>query len=213
MLLDLNEFGIPPDGLSGIDLYTSLKNDQVVVFEKNRTVNDVECVVVGNWNFTACLAKKYDYLPIRRYYFSFVSDDSGARPIERYVDKKYELTDINDYGNGIWLPSNVLETRYDSEGNVRRITKIDYSYIKVNSGIADDFFDNFFPENVHVADTVSDLVYKWGERASINGLLQETAKSKRSFFFQYLSLTVGFALIILFFILKYMAYLKEKKAA
>jgi hypothetical protein len=183
------------------------------VFEKFEKIEGHECLVVS-----ALMESKYfvldrDFSLIRTDRFRPITSNSsnGLILTGRALSSKTILHNLHDYGNGIWLPDRIVIDYFDNKGMLSRQDTVTVSSVKINKGIDDTYFTDFIPDDVIVSDTANNIVYRWGERDSINSLLKETVKSKRVFIFRYISIISGLALIFIALLLKYRAYLKNKR--
>ena len=213
MLFDTKLISMP---LAWYDFLYFVETRSPYVFEKVETVDGRECILVSTFSMRVYLDPGMDFavtkiesfeprfrMGINNSSFTFSGMDLTARRV---------LKNFRDYGNGVWLPTDI-ENEYYTNGNITRRELIQIKSLEINPKLDKDFFTNIAPDDAFVIDATRGLVYKQSDSPSINALLQATVKSKRSFFFQYLSVTVGILLIVLYFILKYLEYIKRKKAS
>lgn len=195
-----------------LDLSALLSGDAGYAFvgEKTEIVNGQECVFVSNVATDIYLDISKDYSVVKMVWNQLTTDFiDGGRKIVPY--KTVNMTDHIDCGNGIWIPRKIVVLSA-FEGEVGMKTTMTISIAKLNEKFEDSIFVNIFPEDALIADAVSNLVYEWGEKASIDSLLKATAKSKRVWIFQYISMTIGIFMIIAWCILKYLAHRKRKNS-
>jgi hypothetical protein len=180
--------------------HVSIINEDLVA------VDGIDCILISNGN-SIYLDPSKDYSVVKIEDFRVVIDPNGEEreiPLETVT-----MSDHVDYGNGIWVPHKIDVTYSfgdDSDGRVI----IEVKNVEVNKKIGDELFTNIFPDDTVVADAVHNLVYTWSDRPSIEATLKSVVKSKRVWTFQIISLTVGTLLILIWIIIKYRAYLKEK---
>jgi hypothetical protein len=195
----------------GFDLVRLLEqNKNLCIFEKKEVIGGREYLVLGNFTKRLLLDINKDFSVYQLSDYSFQNDPSKSnRVIDRSKGSVRTLVDLTDYGNGIWLPKK-SENLYFSEktGKVIMSDVVTYGNIKLNQGLEADFFVDVIPEDALVTDSIRDMVYVFSDRASIDDLLKATAKSKRVFIFQYISVTAGIIMIIIALI---MMYLKRRK--
>jgi hypothetical protein len=194
------------------------------VFEKLEIIDNRKCIVVSDFNVSMFFDIERDFSLIQRdgYHQVMTTSSSGETMLSsRELVARTRLYDLTDYGNGIWLPSKIEIERFSKpriphalQDKVIFSAKheiVNVSSIQINQGIKDDFFTDFIPNDAFVSDLDNKLVYKQGDKASINSLLKETAKSKRNFFWNYVSIVTGLLMIFVALSLKYLAYLKAKR--
>jgi hypothetical protein len=200
-------------GLSGIDWWESnlmlfqQSGRLYGIFEKDEMVDGRQCLVVADLMSRFYLDPQRDFSVVQSEGYRLEYSDTGHL-VGRRLGARSKLFDLRDHGNGIWIPYRAVSEDFDSSGNVTHRSTIDVSHVEINKGLDDDFFTGFVPDDTPVADTITGLAYLYGERPSINDLLKATAKSKRVFIFQYISVTAGVIMIIIALI---MMYLKRRK--
>ncbi|MCL2004858.1 MAG: hypothetical protein FWG73_01725 [Planctomycetaceae bacterium] len=186
------------------------------IFESIEMVNGNRCVVAATMQAKSVfLSLEHDYSIVQsNRYGTFFKVKHGQRvPAGIYLTMRETMHGLKDYGNGIWLPDEVVREFYAENGNIVRRQTVNVLLYSINNNLEDSYFTNFIPEGVIVSDTVRGMVYEWSDHPSINALIKKTAKSKRTWFLQYLSLTVGCILILLVVVVKYIKYLKQKQTA
>jgi hypothetical protein len=186
------------------------------IFEKKEKYQDAECLIVSNGIFRVFLDidKDFSVVHVDSYDIHLVPVASGLVIPKIVKDAESSGFEFVDFGNGIWFP---MKTKLTFGDGARIIgeAECDFEYIRLNSEIEDSLFTDIIPEDVIVSDSINGLTYIYGDRASINGMLKSVVKSKRQWFWQYISMTTGIILIIIWIIIKYVkyrAYLKAKNA-
>ncbi|MCL2006051.1 MAG: hypothetical protein FWG73_07775 [Planctomycetaceae bacterium] len=184
------------------------------VLEDMEYVNGKNCIVLFSMLERFYLVPEYDYAMTRfeSYRSVFLEEDKNKGILERRrIGREYiyesDLTDFVDCGNGIWVPTTVKNVRYDNGTRTSEI-RINVKDVQLNEPLPKSFFADVIPENAMVADGIRGLVYRQSDSPS-----QEVAKSNRTWFLQYLSLTLGCILILLVVVVKYIKYLKRKQTA
>ena len=81
-----------------------------------------------------------------------------------------------------------------------------------NRPLPKSFFSDVIPEDAMVSDGINHLVYVYGDRTSIGGLLNDTVRSKRVMIFRYISVTLGLVMVIIALVMKYREYRKRKNS-
>ena len=215
-LLDENRYGYAFPFGDDIVQFLSRKGF-AHVFKQEKTINGIRCLVVLNEMCRFYLAIEKDLSPVRYELFSLrmKADLNPSSSIERFAGRslifRRDFSNFVDCGNGIWIPLVIEDTRF-SEDNRTDVVRVNVKDVQINKGIPDAFFTDVIPDDAMVADGIRGLVYRQGDHASIEGLLKETVKSKRVFIFQYISVTIGILLILIWITVKYLAYRKRKKA-
>lgn len=213
-LFDTKLYGFPHPTL---DMIMFLEGDDgrgkpyypPITFEKGEVINGSSCILVANGNHSAFLDVDKDYSLVRfEEYAPKISQNSAGVTVlvGRYIVFRATLHDLRSYGNGIWLPQEILSEGYDHEGRLILRDSVLVTDVHVNTDLPDSFFTDIIPSNALVSDGKNQMTYRYNDRASINALLKETAKSKRVWIFQYISMTVGIVLILIWIIIKYRKY-------
>jgi hypothetical protein len=185
------------------------------VFQQEEVIDNQVCIVVLNEYCRFYLSPEKDFSIIRFELFSQKFDpDVNRTDQRRFVGRSLTLRsnfrNYIDNGNGIWTPS-VIENSYYLENKQIAFVKIEVKDIQINKRIPDSFFSDVIPDDAFVADGIRNMVYRQSDHPSIDSLLKETAKSKRVFIYRYISVTAGLLMIIIALLLKYRAYLKDKR--
>ncbi|MCL2709277.1 MAG: hypothetical protein FWE95_00215 [Planctomycetaceae bacterium] len=207
MLLDTGSSSFPQRSL---DLYLMLREPGVYVYQKLTEVDGVKCLLIADMvsriyldverNFCVLMYEEYD-----------IEWGANGNIVGASLTYRRLLSDLKDYGNGLWLPSKIENTFFENGQKVwgETITVLE---LAINKGIDDTYFTGNFPESTFVFDKERNFSYLQSDSPSINGLLQETVRSKRVWTFQVISLTLGFLLILTWIIIRYRAYLNMKNA-
>jgi hypothetical protein len=195
------------------DIVLFLDQPGIIVYEKKEMVDGIECMIIASMSQRLYLDPKRDFTIVKKEHFRQQITRVDGKPIliERFLDTVSHLSSLRDFGNSIWLPSEVLNEYYDKDKNIYCREKIVSPIIEINSQHVEDNFVDNIPNNAIVSDTTRGLVYKYEDHPSIDSLLKETAKSKRVFIYRYISVTAGLLMIIIALALKYRAYLKAKR--
>jgi len=180
------------------------------IFEKKETVAEFECIVVADLSNRIYLVPQKDFSVAQSE--TYKQEFSNGVLSGRWLASRSTLFDLVDHGNGVWIPSKAVIEIFDKSGKIALRYSVDVSLVEVNKRIGDDYFTGFIPDGTLVADVADGLVYRYGERASINSLIKQTAKSKRVWTFQIISLTLGILLILAWIIIQYRGHLQRKNA-
>ena len=186
------------------DFVGMLESDQTIVLEEMESIHDEKCIIVTDGNYRMYVSPQKNY--------AIVHKECWARfsmPGDRTLISKSVLKDFREYENSLWLPQKYYE-EFFSQGKLTVTISVDFDDVIVNSKIPDAFFQDIIPDNSFVADGVNNLVYRQSDTASINALLKATAKSKRVWIFQTISMSLGIILILIWIVLKYRKYLASK---
>lgn len=181
------------------DLVLFLNKDRnFIIFEKTEKVNDSECLVIASLSYRLMLDIDKDFSMVQICGTSCVPRDIPNDPVlERvFLRSQRTLYGLTSYGNSIWFPKKSVSEYFtvDSEAPYM-IDTVDYEKIEMNHNLPDSYFSDVIPDGALVADSIRDMVYVWGDRASIGSLIKETVKSKRQTIFRNLSLVLGLCLI------------------
>ena len=215
MLLDSKQYGFP-ENLSS-DLLSFLRDDKlrVIVFEHMQKFQGTDCYVVSGGPFRVYLDPQYQYavVGLESYAMDTISENgkryyNGVKLRHRRV-----LSDMKDYGNGVFLPSKIISQWYSRDNGTLEVqVTIDIQSIEINKDYDKEYFSDIIPDDAMVADGINNLVYRQNDRDSINALLQETAKSKRVWTLQIISVTVGILMILIWIVIQHLAYRKSKNS-
>lgn len=212
MLFSAARCDYPPE-LAGTDFVDFLKDEgSTHVFQQEKDINGSKCIVVLNTGKRFFLDPKRDYSVVRfeQFEHEYAPNTQGLRHlVGRHMRLRVDNHDLVDHGNGIWLPTKTVCSSFAENGKTEQMTTI-VTDVRVNKGITDAFFTDITPEHSFVFDSVRKMTYMQSDSSSINSLLKETAKSKRVWIFQIISMTLGIVLILIWFIIKYRQYLASK---
>ncbi|GHT16039.1 hypothetical protein FACS1894170_13480 [Planctomycetales bacterium] len=182
-------------------------------FEKIEILDGRECIAVSDTVHSKYFDIGRDFSLVQSDTFDLVTSDlpQGRVLTGRTLSSRMKFFDMKNYGNGIWMPSRIETSYFDNKGGVIRQDKITVTSLNINKGIEDTYFTDFIPDDALMSDAISNMVYKYGDHASIGDLLKETAKSKRVFIYRYISVISGLALIVIVLAMKYRQYRKNKR--
>jgi len=200
MLLDMSILGDNDSVLRNYNLLMFLKDPEVLVHEENYIINGLECVLVGNQYSHVFLDKALDFSVVKIIHYRLApSNERNDAPWEKKPSIETTLSDFIEFDNGIFLPATIEQIYYDIErknsDNISTKSVVKVSNMTINSGIKDEFFTDFIPNDTIVADRSKDIVYKYGDRASIGGLLKETVQRKTVNIFRWISVFAGLIMI------------------
>ena len=195
MLEDTNAFGSKHWGLDICNYVESFP--LACVFEKTEILDGHHCIVLADLYTKIYLDidKDYSLYALLDYQVADNNEENPDTTFSRRLDSSRVLHNLKDYGNGIWLPEWVETKTFNLDGSVNSENRITYEEIRLNSGLKASFFENVIPEGAVVADSVRDMVYIWGDHASIGSLIKETVKTKRQTIFRNFSVVLGLCLI------------------
>ena len=189
------------------------EEEEVCVFEKTEIIDGVECVVVGSRSASVYLAPNMDYSVVRYIAYHHHWSDSQVLSLSgRSLAVTRNHSNYQNFGNGIWLPMTISNIVYDSQGESIFEESVTVNSIRLNEEIKDDFFVKHIRDDLLVVDIPNNLSYRWSDRPSVGGLLKETAKNKRVWTLQIISVTVGILMILIWIVIKYLAYRKSKNS-
>jgi hypothetical protein len=211
MLFDTVSFSMPHAWFDSVHFFES-RNPKV--FENKEEINGRECILVASPSLLVFLDPGLDFAvtKIEGFETKLRAENSNIVITGMDLTAKRVLSNFRDYGNSLWLPSDIVNEYY-ADGVIARKDFIQIKKIEINPKLGKDYFTNIAPEDAFVIDGTRGIVYEGGR--TINDLLKSVAKSKRQWFWQYASMTTGIILIIIWIIIKYMkyrAYLKAKNA-
>jgi hypothetical protein len=206
MLFDTQQCSFPYPNFNFLSFL--VQKDLVVVYEKKEIVDKRECIVVASLSQRIYLDVNYDFSIIRIEHYAF-KRENGKKI--RYLLSKTSLNNLRDYGNGIWLPNSIQIEHFNPLGNITDKFVVDVSTIEINKNIPDNYFTDFIPDNVIVADSVNNLVYAYKDRPSIEETLKSVIQRKNITIFRWISLISGLALILIVLVIKYRLYIKNKR--
>jgi hypothetical protein len=209
MMFDMTLF---PSGKYLYDLISFLEDPSSKIFEKTIQCNGYNCIAVANSSTRILLCPEKDYSLIQFEVFRFDYDsnvNNSLVPIHRSLLVRRLLTNLQNYGNGVWLPSKIETYEYFDNVEPSKFTVL-VKEIEINKEIKEDFFTDVIPENAFVNDGIRKMTYMQSDSPSIDSLLKKTVKSKRILIFRYISIIFGLLLIFIALAMKYRQYLKNK---
>ncbi len=174
MLIDARREWNAPHGF--YDLVYLLTDLKAAVLERTERIADTDCLVVTDGLCRVFLDSARDFSVIRVEEFEIKYDASDIL-LGRVPTAIRELMQLEDYGNGIWLPSTVDRVLLkDGKPALREVSSL--VDLKINQGIDDSVFRDVIPEGMLVFDGVRKASYRFGNAPSIEGMLGETAVRK-----------------------------------
>lgn len=184
MLMDSRKFGLTRN--HSHDLVNFLDDGVTMVCEDIEVVDDQRCVVLCNLKMRAWLSIEWDFSPVKLEVYSVKQGDfNGLNTIvgKRILIERRDFHGFKDYGNGIWLPSEINIEYYDLESGAPSVTVTNTtiaSSIEINSGLKKVDFTEFIPDGTIALDGPRNLIYEWGEGTSIGGLVDDVVTRKRT---------------------------------
>jgi len=201
MLFDTSRSSHPQRSL---DICLMLNAPGVYVYQKRTEIEGVKCLLVADMarRVYLDLERNFCVLMYEEYDIDFGGNGNivGASLTSRRV-----LGGLKDYGNSLWLPSKIENSFFENEQRIWGET-ITVEELAINKGVEVTYFTGRFPESTLVFDREANFSYLQSTSPSINALLKETAKSKRVWFWQITSMTLGIILILIWIIIKYVKY-------
>ncbi|MDR1383154.1 MAG: hypothetical protein LBJ67_04800 [Planctomycetaceae bacterium] len=181
-----------------------------IIFEKTVTIGDTNCIVVQYGLDKYYFDPQKDFSIVKIEKSRLMTNEKNESMVKPY--RTFMMTNHIDCGNGIWIPQNItlifnFGSRFD-----RKVT-INISKVKINDTIKEEVFTNIFPDNTIVSDLVHHATYKWGERPSINGLLQETVKPRSTSIYNKISIIVGLIMIVIEVVLEIRKRILKRRAS
>jgi hypothetical protein len=173
LINSISDLGLP---YGYYDLVHLIDKERSIVIEKTEKVDDVECVVVGGLACRVFLDPAHDYSVIRVEEYG-VSNDKNDGFLGRFQTGLRELKRLKDYGNGVWLPSEVVQTVFSNGKPISRETTL-LENAEINQGISDDVFSAIIPDGAMLADGIRGIVYRHGRSPSIEGTLWDAVSGE-----------------------------------
>lgn len=210
MLFDMESISMPN---AWYDFLHFVKSRSPYVFEKKEEVNGRECVLLVSGSMRVCLDPDMDFAitKIEGFEHKMRIDNNDFVISSMELTVRRVLKNFRDYGNSLWLPTNI-ENEYFTDGTIVRRDIIQVKSVEINPHLDKDYFTDIAPQGTFVLDGTRGIIYDIGDSPSINNLLKKTVKSKRVFILQYISVTVGILMILIWIIVKYLAYRKRKNS-
>ena len=177
------------------NLSSFLHSDGVILFENHITVDGYDCLMITDGLFQIYLSVAMDYTPVR--IDTYLADPQKDREHlhQRILYSSCSHKDFKMFQNSIWFPGLVETTVTHPSHLFEFVDKVTYTDVSLDFDMAPAFFQDIIPDGTIVVDGIRNMVYKWGDRASIGTLIKETVKSKRQMIFRNLSLVLGLCFI------------------
>jgi len=169
------------------------------VFQQEQRVNGRNCIVLLSTARRFYLATECDYSIVR------IEQFVQTHKVGRELLFRSDHFDLVDYGNGIWLPSRIEHTYY-TNGKPDGHALIDIQEVQINQEIPDSFFSDVIPDDAFVFDGIRGMTYQLCDKAAIDALHKDIVKSKRVIVFCSIGVTVGVIMILIWCVIKYLAY-------
>ena len=93
-------------------------------------------------------------------YFENQRAEGGAWAKPRVRHAWIDLTGLQHFGNGIWLPSTVDAVFCDTHGRKTSTIQTTLHNAAFNVGLSPELFDNIFPAGIMVTYTIKNIVYR-----------------------------------------------------
>ena len=173
------------------------RSRNIIVFEDLVMYNSSKCLVLSDLSFKILLDvdKDFSVVGLIDYLPNIEDGPDGPTLKSLRIGSERSLSGLKSYGNAIWFPNKAVIDYFSDSGDLAMRDSVDYENIKVNSGLKDSYFSDVIPDGALVADSIRDMVYVWGDRASIGSLIKETVKKKRQTIYRSLSLALGLCFI------------------
>ena len=191
-LCDTSFYNFPHEYYDLVLFLNEVKN--FIIFEKTEMVNDCECLVIASLSCRLMLDIDKDFSLVQICGSSCVPRETPDDPVlERvFLSSQSTLYGLTSYGNSIWFPKKSVTEYFTADSEAPYMTDtVDYEKIEVNHHLSDSYFSGVIPDGALVADSIRDMVYVWGDRASIGSLIKKTVKTKRQTIFRNLSVVFG----------------------
>lgn len=183
------------------------------LFEEPVTIDHTRSLVIDDGAlFRVFLDPARDFSVVRLESFlpEFYQDGHIRVTQGRSLERVLELNNLHDYGNGIFLPLEIIDT-YFRRGRSSVVATVRTDSLGLNRHIPESVFRDIIPENAIVADhTHGGVVYKQSDSASIGELLEDAVKPKQTTLLRTISIIVG-VLVIGIVVLRHI--LLRRKAA
>lgn len=179
------------------DLALFIELCRPTLYEDTVTIDQTDCMILEDGSrYRVFLDPARNFSVIRvEWYLQDVEDSMVRVTAPRSLQKVFELKGLREYGNGIFLPQEMVSTYY-FDGKKKVVATVTTNSLVINSPIEDEVFSGIVPQDALVADyTQGGAVYKQSDSASIGGLLKESVKPKRTSVLRTISIAVGLLLI------------------
>lgn len=150
------------------DLVRLLKMETIGVLEERHDVDGRPCIIVGDPGIRAFLDPERNFC-LARFEFNTLQTDGPFK-----LDEMRKMSDVQDLGNGFWLPRKIVVDQYGAGGKPRLHREVHVLEWHVNEGLPEGYFSNVIPQGYLVADTVNSAAYVMGEKSTISGILDRT---------------------------------------
>ena len=177
------------------NLSSFLHSDGVILFENHITIDGYDCLLITDGLFQIYLSVEMDYTPVR--IDTYLTDPQKDREHlhQRILYSSCSHKDFKMLQNSIWFPGLVETTVTHPSHLFDFVDRITYTDVSLDFDMHPAFFQDVIPDGTIVVDGIRNMVYKWGDRASIGTLIKETVKSKRQTIFRNLSVVLGLCFI------------------
>jgi hypothetical protein len=152
------------------DMGTYLDQDPTAVLEERQNSDGQSCIVIGQPDMTALFCENQGYCLMQLNVF--------GRGRQRFASRS--LMGHRDYGNGIWLPTRIVDEKWIDNDHLKSRTEMDIETWEVNKGIPKEYFTNVIPKGALVLDQIRGISYVAEEGNSIEDLLSNAAVSGRT---------------------------------
>ena len=182
------------------DLVCYIERCRPTLYEEPVTVGQTDCLLLEDGRLYRVFldpARDFSVIRFERYHPDFFQGSEIRVTQGRSLERVLEFNSLQDHGNGIFLPHEIIDT-YFSNGRKTAVATVTAESLDLNNHFSEEVFSGVVPENALVADyTHGGVVYKQSDSASIGGLLEETVERKRSTTLRTISIVVGLLLIAL----------------
>ena len=171
-----------------VNIVDFLNLNYFTVVEATSTIDDSRCLRVGCLAYEMFLDLDRNFAIKRLDSYTHKTTDAGdGLPVivGHSIKGSIAHSGFTDYGNGIWLPSKIEVSHSDGSSTV-----VEAKEIQINPQIPHADFVDIIPDGVLVKDGVKELVYVWGQRSSIDQVLQETTPVKSRWVLVWVNLCV-----------------------
>lgn len=149
------------------DMNTYLDQEPTAVLEERQEADGLNCIVIGQPDMTALFSETRGYCLMKLTVLG-----RGRRPLVVRT-----LTGHQDYGNGIWLPTRIVNETWHNDKPQR--VEIDIETWEVNKGIPKEYFSDVIPRGAMVLDQIRGVSYVARQGSSIEDLLNNAVSGKR----------------------------------
>ncbi len=186
---------------TAMDLARYLEKGHFHTFEQEERVDESNCLVVASLRDAIWLDidRGFSLVQLDSHKVELGASADGMIMTGRSLKKRRTCSEFRDYGNGLWLPFLIKETYFTANGKVdqKRSSSVSVQKMDINKEIPESAFTDVIPEDAMVTDGPRGLIYRYSDRASIDGLLGDYVKSKRSRYLRNISVFLGILLIVM----------------